>query len=401
VSDQPLDRALDAIQDEEDRLSLFERQAEATVDPETGEPGLDRGEATRLAGWHQQIAALVGGWPTFGSGGAAQLARQLLERMMQAGAAARAQLDRWRQQLRQQVARRRQLARRIDQLKKRIREIERAVERAAKIRGEIARLQAKRRLSTADRRRLARLRRDLAEQLRVMGGPRELNRLRNELELARREHEALGVSNTALAGEPDPRSSDPSQVAGESLIGSAGRGLENLAERAERVGDRLRPGGLETQWAAHKLAADEVLRNLADRARPAAPGADSRAQQVAELLQQELDQTRRQLAAVSAQFRALSGFAPLLAQFARPAGRFAHGGVVPETGMYLLHRDERVVPDPEGPYGSQLASPARPVDVTVVVSGDVGPLLDRVEVLVDGKLQQARVQQGRYVRLAR
>lgn len=402
ITDQPVSEAQRRIEDEEARLENWQRQAEVTVDPETGEPGIDRGEAQHLIGWHQRVAAMIGGWPTFGGGGLAELARSLLGRMLQAGARARERLAKWREQVRRQVARRRQLRERIERLRKRLQEIERAAEKARRLRDQIRDLEGKRRLSSGDRRRLGRLRGELAEQLRIIGPPHEADRLRRELELSRREYEQLGASNITLAGEADPGSSEPGRVAADSVIGSTGTVLENLRERAERVGDLLRPGGLEQQWVSHRVAAEQLMEELRQRGEKAMQQADTSgaAEEISQLLQQELDRTQRQLRVVTAQFRALSDVLPLLTQQAGILGRFAHGGVVPETGLYLLHRDERVVPDPQGPYGSQLAG-GRPVEVTVVVDGDASPLLRNIEVMVDGKLQEARIRQGRASRLIR
>lgn len=70
-----------------------------------------------------------------------------------------------------------------------------------------------------------------------------------------------------------------------------------------------------------------------------------------QLLQQQLAHSQFTNDLLTQQFSAFAGFAPLLE--GRLVGSFARGGVIPETGLALVHRGETVIPDPQGPYGHQ------------------------------------------------
>jgi hypothetical protein len=121
--------------------------------------------------------------------------------------------------------------------------------------------------------------------------------------------------------------------------------------------------------------------------------------EIAGLLRQQLDDARRSSALERGQLGALTGFAQLLG--GRFVGSFAHGSMrVPETGLALVHRDETITPDPQGPYGSQLAGGGGRFEVDVTVRTAKGEVLE----LVDARVRQhagraASEQTGRRTRV--
>ena len=92
------------------------------------------------------------------------------------------------------------------------------------------------------------------------------------------------------------------------------------------------------------------------------------------------------MAVQGAQLKQLAGFTPLMAGMVR--GSYAKGGVIPETGLYLMHRDETVTSDPQGPYNSQLSGGAASHHVELNLHGDLGPLISHVEALVDSRVER-------------
>jgi hypothetical protein len=154
--------------------------------------------------------------------------------------------------------------------------------------------------------------------------------------------------------------------------------LESL--RAQQAGylDDLRPGNLPTEWSTHNLAVIALLREGATKP----VGGDGGT--IADVMREQRDQARRALAISDARFDVFRGFAPLL-------GRYSHGTKhVPRTGIYMLEEGEAVAPAAKGPYPAvnRAGAAAAPVQVAVHVHGDAGPLLKKIEVTVDGKLQR-------------
>lgn len=122
---------------------------------------------------------------------------------------------------------------------------------------------------------------------------------------------------------------------------------------------------------------------------------------LAGILRQQLDQANDDKRRAEALFGVFSGFAPLVGQ--RLVGAFAHGGVIPQTGMALVHKNETIIPDPNGPYRNQAGEQARSGggDSTIVVhlGGDLAPLVSRVSAKVVPRAVQASSQQlGRRTR---
>lgn len=84
-------------------------------------------------------------------------------------------------------------------------------------------------------------------------------------------------------------------------------------------------------------------------------------------------------------------------------GQFAHGGRVVRTGVAIVHQDEEIVPDPDGPYGSRLARGGggeRPVQVELVFKDKAGALVELVDARVDQRAARVVSQQvGRRQRI--
>jgi TP901 family phage tail tape measure protein len=106
---------------------------------------------------------------------------------------------------------------------------------------------------------------------------------------------------------------------------------------------------------------------------------------LADLLQQQLDAEREKSRMLGQQLGVYSQFAPLVGM--RMQGSFARGlDEVRETGLAVIHKGETIGADPQGPFGNSLAGVApAPVQITLMVDGDVAPLMKRVRAEVDGR----------------
>jgi TP901 family phage tail tape measure protein len=112
---------------------------------------------------------------------------------------------------------------------------------------------------------------------------------------------------------------------------------------------------------------------------------------LAELYRQQAQDALKNLALTNAQFDVFKGAAPMIGD--RLIGKYAHGVArVPETGLALLHRDETVLTDPQGPYGNQISPYASQgpsadpvVNVQIHVAGDTAQLFRIVDARVDGR----------------
>lgn len=102
-------------------------------------------------------------------------------------------------------------------------------------------------------------------------------------------------------------------------------------------------------------------------------------------IQAALDKALTENAIQAAQFKVFAGMQGMIG--ARMVGAFAHGGVIPETGMALVHKNETVVPAPDGPFYNRAAAAAQACShvVEVHAHGDLGPLFRHVEATIDGK----------------
>ncbi|HEY0391025.1 MAG TPA: phage tail tape measure protein [Solirubrobacterales bacterium] len=85
-------------------------------------------------------------------------------------------------------------------------------------------------------------------------------------------------------------------------------------------------------------------------------------------------------------FRELGLHVPYLGAYMQGTGGMRIG----KSGLAMLHRDERVTPDPKGPASSQLAAPtgasASSPQVTLVLRDKAGALVELVDARVDGKM---------------
>jgi hypothetical protein len=105
-------------------------------------------------------------------------------------------------------------------------------------------------------------------------------------------------------------------------------------------------------------------------------------------LQTQLTQQYQQAFNLSqAQFGVFQGFAPLLQ--GRLMGSFATGiDRVPQTGPYLLHKDEMVIPDPSGPFANRAAATVQtaqgPIEINLTFANNEQPLVK----LVDARMNQ-------------
>lgn len=102
-------------------------------------------------------------------------------------------------------------------------------------------------------------------------------------------------------------------------------------------------------------------------------------------------------AVLAAQLKTLQGFTPLLGQM---VGSFAGGGVIPQTGYALVHRDETITPDPQGPFGSSISGSSHgsggkpaPIELTVVLSGPLAPLSQFIDARIQSSAQRTVSQQ--------
>ena len=89
---------------------------------------------------------------------------------------------------------------------------------------------------------------------------------------------------------------------------------------------------------------------------PTPQGAADDQSAINDLLKQQNEGLMRSMSLMNQQLMAFSSFSGLVG--ARLLGAFAHGGVIDEPGMALVHKHERMTvdADPEGPFGSQIRS---------------------------------------------
>jgi len=107
------------------------------------------------------------------------------------------------------------------------------------------------------------------------------------------------------------------------------------------------------------------------------------------LLQEQLDEMRRQSSIDKAQFSTLAGSQAMVQ--GRLVGSFARGGPVDATGMALVHKGEFINPAPDGPFRTGMNSApnaAAAPQVSLYVDGDIGPLMRNVRAMVDGRTVQ-------------
>lgn len=128
-------------------------------------------------------------------------------------------------------------------------------------------------------------------------------------------------------------------------LGPVAVGAGGSADIKSEIQDRINQLGIDVPQENVNILGLEKNRNAITGS--STSGATN-LQQIIDLQSQLLTYAVQNAAAQTAQLGALQGFTPLLGAM----GSFAKGGVVPETGMYLLHQDETVVPDQAGPSRS-------------------------------------------------
>lgn len=151
----------------------------------------------------------------------------------------------------------------------------------------------------------------------------------------------------------------------------------------------LKPSGLAYDIVANQLERGKLASEYSDWSGTVAPAAPSSSPTgdngLADL---RLGQANALLTSAAVQrggFDVLEGFKPLLGM--RLVGSFAHGtDRVRETGLALVHKDEQIVPDARGPYGSQLGGRGgQPLEVRVTVQTARGEVLKIVRTEIDSR----------------
>lgn len=177
------------------------------------------------------------------------------------------------------------------------------------------------------------------------------------------------------------------------IAGEVQGGLDNLNDAITSLKDEISsldqsiiPGELTeigglikemNEWSGTKIPIPAI----------SSGGGDSQSE-IDQLIKDQRDDALRSLALSNAQFSVFQGFAPLAAQ--RLVGAFAAGGVVPETGLALVHKDERIIPDPAGPFRGNAASRAArsgggDTNVALHLHGEVAALMRLVDARVDDR----------------
>lgn len=155
-------------------------------------------------------------------------------------------------------------------------------------------------------------------------------------------------------------------------------GLPGYADQAQGYEDLQYVGGLLGNWRA-------TLKELTDTKSPDEQDTADQQARIAETL-------RQNNLVLGQQLEAFKGFAPLAGM--RYVGSFARGiAHVPHDGLAVLHRDEMVVPDPQGPFGSTVGVAAPGPSIELHLHGDAAALMSQVRAVVDGRAAQVTSQQ--------
>jgi tape measure domain-containing protein len=172
-------------------------------------------------------------------------------------------------------------------------------------------------------------------------------------------------------------------------IDAHNQALEEIGDALKTLTEVTIPAG---QLEAMQLASERAdwLGTTTTLPELQAKGPSQQDQAMADLLKQQLDQERQGRISAESQFGVFAGFAPLVS--GRMLGSFAKGTLQPiaETGPAILHKGEHVVPAPDGPFGldQRIASTSSSPNITVIIEGDVAPLMRRVRAEVDGRAAQ-------------
>lgn len=123
--------------------------------------------------------------------------------------------------------------------------------------------------------------------------------------------------------------------------------------------------------------------------RPGPGDTSAQEQALLQLKDTQLQTADTALAISQSQFGVLQGFAPLLA--GRILGSLQTGiSSVPQTGPYLLHKGETVIPDPGGPQGNRatVQTAGGPITIEITFANNDTPLVK----LVDARMNQKALQ---------
>lgn len=214
------------------------------------------------------------------------------------------------------------------------------------------------------------------------GDGKRVGRLSKRLDALRDEREEL-VGSRSVA--------DDAQADG-GLLGNARSGLESYREAQgdgksglmELVGRILPDGAVDIGFDIAELQKEREQWTGTKAPAVSLPGADRDDQGLADLLKGQLADEKAKNRMLAQQFGVFQGFGPMLS--GRMLGSFARGlARVPETGMALLHKDEMVVPDEKGPFGSQVSAQAGPVSIELRFDGNSGQLVKLIDARVDGR----------------
>jgi hypothetical protein len=198
------------------------------------------------------------------------------------------------------------------------------------------------------------------------------------------------AENLKITGEQEPKST--ASPGSDTMLGQQQSLLTSLtgSDGIGAMDTALGIGGLPNDINTTKLAIAQLKQDGATKPE----GAQQADSALSDLLRQQLAETQKALRVSQAQYDVLTGFAPFV-------GRFAQGGYVMETGIGQLHRGEYVVSAPGSGFppvnGTRVGSDGASVEVHL--HGDGAALLDRVDVMVDGKLRRADMRQGARSRL--
>lgn len=162
-------------------------------------------------------------------------------------------------------------------------------------------------------------------------------------------------------------------------------GIKSLKEEIASLDQSVIPGELTTigglikemnEWSGTKSPIPAIN-----------TGGDS-SSDIDAMIKEERDNALRSLALSNEQFKVFQGFAPMAAQ--RLVGAFAQGGVVPETGLALVHKDERIIPDPAGAFrGNENSRAGRggssDPNFALHIHGDLAPLMRVIDARIDDR----------------
>lgn len=195
----------------------------------------------------------------------------------------------------------------------------------------------------------------------VSGYQREIDKLQGD---------DTSISSRIDAGQTDLTTwTSAQQAAAPTLHGLQTSDLPSLGVDLGEIDDQIRAWGATPQITKADLTA---ATSANDAAR-------------ADLLQQMLDESRHANFLQGQQLTALASFQPLLE--GRLIGSFAHGiRRVGQGGIAELHRDEQVITDPEGPYGSQIprrGSGGAGGDIHLWLDGDMASVLAKARASTD------------------